>query len=82
MDRSVVAEFYAELAATNETFIRKKLREGGYAGWKLKHVKEFLAERDSAKAEKHTSRVAFWTMVAGGCGALTLIATVFGIFHH
>lgn len=82
MQRSVVEEFYAELEATDEKFIRKKHREGGYAGWKLKHVKQFLAERDAAKAEKHTSRTAFWTMVAGGCAVLTLIATVFTAFHH
>lgn len=82
MDRGVVADFYAELEATNEAFIRKRLREGGYAGWKLKHVKQYLAERDSAKAEKHTSRVAFWTMVTGASTVFLLIVGVIGILHH
>ena len=34
MQRVVIEEFYRELEATDEDYVRKRFLTGGYAGWK------------------------------------------------
>ncbi len=63
MQRDLIEELYRELEATNEDYIRKRLLTGGYAGWKAKHVKQFLAARDSARYELRATQTARWTMI-------------------
>lgn len=48
MQRNQVEEFYRELDAPREDFVRMKYLTGGYGGWKIKHVKQWLDAKDSA----------------------------------
>jgi hypothetical protein len=82
MQRNQIEEFYRELDATQEAYIRKKYREGGYAGWKSKHAKTWLDEREAAKSEEHTTRIARWTMFGSAATVLLAIITAIGLFHH
>lgn len=72
-------EFLAELDATDESYIRKKLTLGGYMGWQVNAVERWLAQRADARAEEHASKqlllargTAFWNRTRA-------IATVVGI---
>ena len=88
MARLTIDELYRELEATDEGYIRRKLAIGGYTSAQTKHVKAWLAQRDSERAEQRTardlrasSRTAFWTMVGafGGVGAV-LVAIAAMVF--
>jgi hypothetical protein len=74
MQRNVIEEFYRELEATNETYVRKRLLTGGYAGWKTKHAKQFLDAKDTARAEHRAVWMTRWTMLAaiGTLGAVVV----------
>nr|WP_297353533.1 hypothetical protein [uncultured Caldimonas sp.] len=67
----MIEEFYRELEATNEAYIRKRLLTGGYSGWKVKHVKQFLDGKDAARAERRATWITRWTMIraVGAVGA-------------
>ena len=80
MDRNQVEEFYRELDATREDFVRAKYRTGGYGGWKIKHVKQWLDAKDAAAKESHASSVRFWTMVAGIGAIGAVVVAVVGMF--
>ncbi|QSI77106.1 hypothetical protein [Niveibacterium microcysteis] len=69
MQRNVIEEFYRELEATDEAYIRKRLRTNGYSGWKIKHVKQFLEGKDAARAEHRAKWMTRWTMI-GSVGAV------------
>lgn len=69
MQRDAIDEFYRELDATNQGFVRAKFQRGGYAGWKSKHAKQWLDRRDALVAQQHASDVALWTKV-GAIGAV------------
>ncbi len=74
MQRNVIEEFYRELEATNEAYVRKRLLTGGYAGWKTKHAKQFLDAKDTARAEHRAVWMTRWTMLAaiGTLGAVVV----------
>ena len=74
-----VDEFYQELEATQETYVRKKLAMGSYGSWKIKHVQNWLVAKDAERSHalavqgaRDVRMTAMWTMV----GALGTIATV------
>ncbi|MCA3251388.1 MAG: hypothetical protein ACK5UM_09340 [Pseudomonadota bacterium] len=69
MRRDLIDEFYQELEATDETYIRKRLLTGGYTGWKVKHVRQFISARDAARAERRAEWTTRWTMI-GAVGAV------------
>lgn len=76
MQRDVIEDFHRELEATSEAFIRNKFQTGGYTGWRYKHVKQFLASRESARSEQRAILMARWTMI----GAIaTICAAVVAI---
>ena len=76
MQRVVIEEFYRELEATDEDYVRKRFLTGGYAGWKSKHAKQWLDSRDSARADRRAAWMTRWTMVAavGAVGAVVVAA--------
>lgn len=80
MQRNQVEEFYRELDATNEAFVRNKFATGGYAGWRIKHVKTWLERREAAAKTKRDESIRFWTMVVGVTGVLALFVTAAGAF--
>jgi preprotein translocase subunit SecE len=80
MQRNQVEEFYRELDATCEDFVRQKFATNGYAGWKVKHVKQWLDRRSEAAKTKREESVRFWTMVVGVTGVLALFVTGVGEF--
>lgn len=75
MQRNVIEEFYRELDATREDFVRNKFATGGYAGWKTKHVKHWLDGKTEAAKTKRDESIRFWTMVVGVTGVLGLFVT-------
>lgn len=77
MQRNVIEEFYRELEATDEAYIRKRLLINGYSGWKIKHVKHFLDGKHAARAERRAKWMARWTMI-GAVGAVgaSLVAAI------
>jgi L-alanine-DL-glutamate epimerase-like enolase superfamily enzyme len=77
MQRNVIEEFYRELEATDEAYIRKRLLINGYSGWKIKHVKQFLDGKDAARAERRARWTTRWTMI-GAVGAVgaALVAVI------
>lgn len=75
MQRNLIEEFYRELDATNEAFVRHKFSVGGYAGWKVKHVKTWLDRKTEAAKTKREESIRFWTMVVGVTGVLALFVT-------
>ena len=82
MQRNQIDEFYRELDATDEQFVRRKYATGGYTAWKAKHVKSWIEAKDEARKDRHTSWMTRWTMVtAVGTVALAVI-TVVGLLHH
>lgn len=72
MQRVVIEDFYRELDATDEGYVRKKLATGGYAGWKAKHAKHWLEERATKRAEQREAGIVRWTKF----GALATLASV------
>jgi hypothetical protein len=75
-----VEEFYKELDATQEAYVRKKLGQGAYGAWKVPHVQHWLADRDAERAASKEAALiasakatAFWTKV-GAIG--TFLAVV------
>lgn len=83
MPRVTIEELHRELAATDETYVRRKLNIGGYPPAQAKHVQAWLAQRElerNAEREKQnmvaSTRTAFWTMVAAISGVGTLIIAV------
>lgn len=70
MQRDAIDEFYRELDATNEDFVRSKFRRNGYVGWKAKHAKQWLDCRNGRRAEKHAAAVALWTKI-GALGTIS-----------
>ena len=77
MQRNHVEEFYRELEATDEAYIRKRLLTGGYTGWKAKHTKQFIDANDAARAERRAKWTTRWTMIGafGAVGAV-LVAII------
>lgn len=79
-----IEEFYRELDATQEAYVRKKYVAGAYGEWKAKHVEHWLAQREAeraaAKAEaaiEIARSTAFWTKVAAvGTALAAIIAAV------
>jgi hypothetical protein len=82
MDRNQVEEFYRELDATQESYVRRKYAIGGYAGWKSKHARAWIDAKDTARAENHTSRIATWTMATGAATVVLVIITAIGLIRH
>jgi hypothetical protein len=81
MQRDVIEEFYRELEATNESYVRKRYLTGGYAGWKSKHVKHWLDGRDTARADRRAAWMARWTMM-GAVGTIgTVIIGILALWH-
>ena len=78
MQRNQVEEFYRELDATREDFVRHKFTTNGYAGWKVKHVKQWLDQRSETTKTKREESMRFWAMVAGITGVIALFVTGFG----
>jgi len=65
-----IDDFYKELDATQEAYVRKKLAHGDYGAWKVPHVQNWLADRDAERAAKKEAELiasakstAFWTKV-------------------
>ena len=54
----------------------------GCAGWKSKHASAWIDAKDIARAEKHTSRIATWTMATGAATVVLVIITAIGLIHH
>ena len=81
MQRDVIEEFYRELEATNETYVRNRLLTGGYAGWKTKHAKQFLDERHTARAEQRAVWMTRWTMLAAIGGVSAVVVAVLALWH-
>lgn len=79
MQRNQVEELYRELDATREDFVRQKFAVGGYAGWKVKHVRTWLTREDDAAKARHTASVRFWTMVAGVGAIGAVVVAVIGL---
>ncbi|HEY1396766.1 hypothetical protein [Roseateles sp.] len=75
MQRILVEEFYRELDATREDYVRHKFATGGYAGWKSKHAKQWLDGREAAAKTKREESVRFWTIVVGITGIAGLLIT-------
>ena len=73
MKRTQVEEFYRELDATREDFVRHKFATRGYAGWKIQHVKQWLDRRSEAAKTKREESVRFWTMVVGVTSVIALV---------
>jgi hypothetical protein len=82
MDRNQVAEFYRELDATDESFVRQKYRDGGYPVSKAKHVKAWIEGKDAEKAEKHNTSTRRWTIVSGVCALIAVIIGLIPLVHH
>lgn len=80
MQRNQVEEFYRELDATREDFVRHKFATNGYTGWKVKHVKQWLDHRSESTKTKREESMRFWAMVAGITGVIALFVTGFGTF--
>lgn len=77
MQRDVIEEFYHELDATNEAFVRDKFRRNGYQGWKAKHAKQWLDQKDAGRIERHAATVALWTKIGAiGTIAAALVAGI------
>lgn len=79
MQRNQVEEFYRELDATREDFVRQKYSVGGYTGWKVKHVKQWIDNKDEAAKARHAASIRFWTMVAGIGAVGAVVVTVIGM---
>jgi hypothetical protein len=86
MHRCDVEEFYRELQATDENYVRRKLASGGYDVWQLPHVLTWLGHRDAereadrAKAESlRASSLVLWTKVAaaGTVGSFAIAVATF-----
>lgn len=77
MQRNVIEELYRELAATDEAYIRTRFLSGGYSGWKVKHVKQFLDAKHAARVERRATWMTRWTMI-GAVGAVgaALVAVI------
>jgi hypothetical protein len=77
------AEFWKELDATDEEFVRDKFAVSGYSSTKLKLVAEWLKRKDEQKRKAHEAitlnvaiRSVWWTQV----GAIaTSCAAIFGL---
>jgi hypothetical protein len=82
MQRVVIEELYRELEATDEGYVRRRFLTGGYAGWKSKHVKQWLDAQDTARAERRATWMTRWTMVAavGAVGAV-VVAIAIPLLH-
>lgn len=90
MPRLNIEEFYRELDATNEHYVRRKMQLELYTPAQVKHVKvwlgqrEFDREQEQAKTANSTSgKTGFWTMVGamGDAGSFVLaliLAYAFG----
>lgn len=78
MQRNVIEEFYRELEATDEAYVRKRFLTGGYSGWKVKHVKQFLAAIDAARTERRAKWTTRWAML----GAIATVGTVIIMLWH
>ena len=78
MQRVVIEELYRELEATDEGYVRQRFLTGGYAGWKSKHVKQWLDARGAARAERRATWMTRWTMVAavGAVGAVVVAIVI------
>lgn len=81
MQRDVIEEFYRELEATNEVYVRKRHQTGGYAGWKSKHVKQWLEGRDAARADRRAAWMTRWTMISAVGTIGTVVVTMIALFH-
>lgn len=81
MQRDVIEEFYRELEATNETYVRRRHQTGGYAGWKSKHVKQWLDGRDTARADRRAAWMTRWTMMGAVGTICTVIMGVLALWH-
>ena len=76
-------EFWIELDATDEAFVRRKLAMGGYSPTRKKLVAEWLKDRDAQKlADRDATglraaiQTARWTqigVVGTGCGTILLL---------
>ena len=64
MQRNQIEEFYRELDATDETYVRRKHAMNGYAGWRAKHARTWIDTRDQAKQDRQASSMKFWAMVS------------------
>lgn len=82
-----VDEFYKELDATQEAYVRKKLALGAYGAWKEPHVKNWLAARDAERAAakeaelvKSAKSAAFWTRVGAIGTVLAVVVAAIAIW--
>lgn len=82
MQRNQIEEFYRELDATDEGYVRRKYSINGYAGWKSKHAKAWLDAKDAAKKDRQTSAMKFWTMVSAVGATVAAVVALIGVFHH
>lgn len=73
------AEFLAELAATDESYVRRKLTLGGYTGWREKTVERWLAQRAQARMEELAMVQLSVTRVSGFWNRARAIATLVGV---
>ncbi|KAF1717327.1 hypothetical protein CSC76_18650 [Pseudoxanthomonas mexicana] len=80
-------DFWAELDATDEAFVRRKCATGGYSPAKQRVVKEWLALQDAkrkmqweAADRRVVGRTAFWTSVTAYAATLTALAAVAALF--
>ena len=81
MQRDVIEEFYRELEATDETYVRKRFRTAGYAGWKCKHVKQWLDGRENARAERRAASMTRWTMIGAVSAICTVIVAIIALWR-
>ncbi len=82
------AEFWAELDATDEGFVRRKCAIGGYSPPEKQQLAvEWLAQRDAAQLSqrlaadtKAMGRAAFWAPVMGCATLVAALAAVAALF--
>lgn len=81
MQRNMIEEFYRELEATDETYVRKRFRTGGYAGWRSKHVKQWLHGLDTSRANRRAAWMTRWAMIGAVGTIATVIVTLIALWH-
>lgn len=82
-----VDEFYKELDATQEAYVRKKLAMGAYGEWKIRHAQHWLADRDAERAAAKESvllasamSTAFWTKIGAISAVLAAVIAAAAIW--